>query len=175
MESDKEQREKYQEMIKTISKDRLVYVDESGIDPSISKERGWSKVGEVIHGKKSGKSFQRVNVIAGLNEGKSIAPFYFYGSCNTAVFNAWVEKCLLRDLKHGQVVIMDNASFHKSEKTKTLIESAGCELLFLPAYSPDLNPIEKFWATMKRWIKNHWKNMHKITEALEYFFTAIST
>ena len=50
----------------------------------------------------------------------------------------------------GQVVIMDNATFHKSEKTKRLIEEAGCQLVYLPVYSPDLNPIEKYWANMKR-------------------------
>jgi len=49
---------------------------------------------------------------------------------------------------------MDNAAFHKSKKTKELIESAGCKLIFLPPYSPELNPIEKFWANMKRWIRN---------------------
>jgi transposase len=75
---------------------------------------------------------------------KSIAPMVFNGSCNTELFNAWVEQFLIKELKRGQVVIMDNAAFHKSLKTKELIESVGCKLIFLPPYSPDLNPIEKF-------------------------------
>ena len=78
----------------------------------------------------------------------------FNGSCNTQLFEAWVEKFLIKELKPGQFVVMDNASFHKSAKTKELIESVGCRVIFLPPYSPDLNPIEKFWANMKRWIKN---------------------
>ena len=79
----------------------------------------------------------------------------FYGSCNTELFNSWVENILIKELKPGQIVIMDNASFHKSLKTKELIESVGCKIMFLPTYSPDFNPIEKFWANMKRWIRNN--------------------
>jgi transposase len=55
----------------------------------------------------------------------------------------WVKDFLLPELKPGQVLIMDNAAFHKSQETKKLIETAGCRVLFLPPYSPDLNPIEK--------------------------------
>ena len=64
-------------------------------------------------------------------------------------FNSWVENFLVKELKTGQFVVMDKASFHKSQKTNELIEAAGCKVIFLPSYSPDLNPIEKFWANMK--------------------------
>ena len=57
--------------------------------------------------------------------------------------------------KPNQVVIMDNASFHTSQKTRECIESVGCKLIFLPPYSPDLNPIEIFWANMKGWIREN--------------------
>lgn len=73
----------------------------------------------------------------------------FNGSCSTLLFETWVEKFLIKELKPNQVVIMDNAAFHKSKRTKDLIESVGCTVLFLPPYSPDFNPIEKFWANMK--------------------------
>jgi len=63
---------------------------------------------------------------------------------------------LLPSLRPGQTVIMDNASFHKSQKTRELIELVGCKLLYLPPYSPDLNPIEHFWANLKRELKD-WK------------------
>ena len=91
--------------------------------------------------------------IAGYVNKQSIAPLVFNGSCNTKLFEAWVEQFLIKELKPGQFVVMDNASFHKSQKTKELIESVGCKVIFLPPYSPDLNPIEKFWANMKRWIE----------------------
>ena len=69
------------------------------------------------------------------------------------LFQYWVENFLLKELRSGQVVVLDNATFHKSNKVKDLIESVGCSIIFLPPYSPDLNPIEKFWAHMKRWIR----------------------
>lgn len=58
------------------------------------------------------------------------------------------------ELKAGQTVIMDNASFHKSDETKELIEAAGCKLLYLPPYSPDFNPIENYWAITKNRLKS---------------------
>lgn len=100
----------------------------------------------------------------------------FNGSCNTDLFNNWVEHFLIKVLKPGQVVIMDNASFHKSQKTKELIESVGCKLIFLPPYSPDLNPIEKFWANMKRWIKQQIAHFNTLYDSLVSFFNyAISS
>ena len=100
----------------------------------------------------------------------------FNGSCNTQLFESWVEQFLIKELTPNQVVIMDNASFHKSQRTRELIESVGCKLIFLPPYSPDLNPIEKFWANMKRWIKDQISSFDKIYEAILAFFNfSIST
>lgn len=94
----------------------------------------------------------------------------FNGSCNTEVFNNWVEKFLIKELIPGQFVVMDNASFHKSQKTIALIESVGCKIIFLPPYSPDFNPIEKFWANMKRWIRNRISDFDQLYDALASFF-----
>jgi len=100
----------------------------------------------------------------------------FNGSCNRELFNGWVEHFLIKELKPGQFVVMDNASFHKSQKTKDLIESVGCKLIFLPPYSPDLNPIEKFWANMKRWIKQQIENFGHLFDSIVFFFKyAMST
>lgn len=137
---------------------------------TICKDRGWGKKSEKLIGKKSGKYYERTNIVAGYVGKKAIAPMVFNGSCNTILFETWVEEFLIKALKAGQVVIMDNASFHKSKKTKELIESVGCRIIFLPPYSPDYNPIEKFWANMKRWIKNKIAGFDKLYEALESFF-----
>ena len=136
----------------------------------ICKDRGWCKRNERLPGKKSGKYYERTNIIAGYINHKSIAPMVFNGSCNTQLIEAWVEQFLIKELKPGQVVIMDNASFHKSQRTRELIESVGCKLVFLPPYSPDLNPIEKFWANMKRWIKGKISSFDKLYDALDSFF-----
>lgn len=121
-------------------------------------------------GEKTGKYYLRTNIIAGYINNKAISPFVFYGSCNTELFEAWVDQFLVKDLQAGQVVIMDNASFHKSTKIRQSIEKIGCKLIFLPPYSPDLNPIEKFWANMKRWIKNNISEFDKLYDALASFF-----
>jgi transposase len=70
-----------------------------------------------------------------------------------AIFNFWLGHSLLSEIIENSLVAMDNANFHKSEKTKELVEKFSCRLLFLSPYSPDLNPIEKFWASMKAKIK----------------------
>lgn len=79
-----------------------------------------------------------------------LAPYAFEGSTDAKRFNGWIEQCLLPVLRKGQVVIMDNAPFHKAKRTKELIESVGCTLKYQPEYSPDLNPIEQQWAIIKR-------------------------
>lgn len=170
MESSEARRDEYFKEIKGIEPQRLVYIDESGIDMSITKDRGWGKKGKPLRAKKSGKYYQRTNIIAGLNLNKPIAPMVFNGSCNTKLFESWVEQFLIKELSPGQVVIMDNAAFHKSQKTKELIESVGCKVIFLPPYSPDLNPIEKFWANMKRWIKDKIVEIGELYQALVHFF-----
>lgn len=172
MEADEEKRKQYKEIIKDIPSEKLVYIDESGIEMTICKDRGWSAKGSPILAKKSGKYYERTNIIAGLINKKSIAPMVFNGSCTTNLFNIWIDKILIKELKPGQYVVMDNAAFHKSQKTKELIESVGCKVIFLPPYSPDLNPIEKFWANMKRWIKGKITQFHELYDALTSFFNA---
>ncbi|WP_021827381.1 transposase [Holospora obtusa] len=65
---------------------------------------------------------------------------------------------------------MDNAAFHRLQRAKELIESVGCQLIFLPLYSPGLNPIEKFWANMKRWVKNKINQFDRLYKAISAFF-----
>ena len=149
-----------------------MYIDESGIDLTICKDRGWGKKSEKLIGKKSGKYYERTNIIAGYINKRSIAPMVFNGSCNTILFESWVEKFLIKELKCSQVVIMDNASFHKSQRTRELIESVGCTLIFLPPYSPDLNLIEKFWANMKWWIRQQIPSFNKLYDVICAFFAA---
>jgi transposase len=76
------------------------------------------------------------------------------GATDTEVFRAYVRRVLCPTLRKGDVVIMDNLSPHKSEPTLSLIEQAGAEVLFLPAYSPDLNPFEKLWSKIKAYLRS---------------------
>lgn len=165
-------RKEYQEVTKDIPPDKLVYIDESVIEVGICKDRGWSKIGKPIKAKKNGKYCKRTNIIAGYVNKKIIAPLVFYSSCNTRLFEAWIEQ--IKELKPGQYVVMDNASFHKSQRIKELIESVGCKLIFLPPYSPDLNPIEKFWANMKRWIRGKIQDFDELYDSLVQFFKILT-
>ena len=81
MEASEERRKSYQEEIRDIPLESLVYIDESGIEMTICKDKGWGKKGESLIGKKSGKHYERTNIIAGLVNNKSIAPMVFNGSC----------------------------------------------------------------------------------------------
>ncbi|WP_256439908.1 MULTISPECIES: transposase [Candidatus Rhabdochlamydia] len=96
-----------------------------------------------------------------------IAPFCYTGTCNTDLFNTWLEKMLLLELKADQVIIMDNASFHNSQLSLEMIKKAGCEVLFLPPYSPDLNPIEIFWANFKRKVQSTLNTFSTLSEAID--------
>ena len=118
----------------------------------------YSRIGERYYEPKPGHYNKRISMIGGLCEKKFCAPFIFEGHCNTDVFEAYVEKVLIPDLKHGSTVIIDNASFHKSAKVQKLIEDAGCDLIFLPPYSPDFNPIEHWWHKIKTEIRKLIRN-----------------
>lgn len=105
-------------------------------------------------------------MIAGLNNRQIVAPMVFEGNCNKEVFEAYVKDILIKELKPGQIVVMDNINFHKTSKVKELIESVGCEILFLPTYSPDLNKIEHYWFKIKNSIR-------KVAHQFENFFYAV--
>ncbi|MCR4624016.1 MAG: transposase [Alphaproteobacteria bacterium] len=96
----------------------------------------------------------------------SLAPLGYHTTCDAKLFNFWLKKMLVPCLKPGQTVIMDNASIHKTNTTRSIIEQAGCKLLFLPPYSPDLNPIEHLWANIKRKLANILPDFSSIQDAL---------
>ncbi len=126
--------------------------------------------GHKLYGEVRGKRGVRESFIAALWNKKIIAPMGFQGTCNAALFNTWLEKILIPELRPGQILILDNAAFHKSETTKKLVENAGCQLMFLPPYSPDFNPIETCWANIKRKIRNTIHNFNSITQAIDHVF-----
>lgn len=89
------------------------------------------------------------------------------------LFNLWLKDFLIPELTPGQVVIMDNATFHKSKESLKLIEKAGCKVLFLPPYSPDLNPIEIFWANFKKMVRTHLETFKVLAQAIDFSFLEV--
>ena len=128
-----------------------MFIDESGVEDNACPEYDWSLKGTRAYGLKEFQAKRRISMLAALNHENLKAPMIFEGTCNRSVFKEWV---LVPTLKPGQIVIMDNISFHKSQEIRQLIESAGAEILFLPTYSPDLNKIEFYWAKLKKYIRN---------------------
>lgn len=169
-ERNEQNRQAFLDEIKDIPLDKLVYLDESGVNENLQRESGWALRGDKIHGEVSGKTRKRLSMIAALNAKKIKAPFYFEGYTDTEVFNGWVANCLVPELKEGQTVILDNASFHKSPRTKILIEEAGCQLKYLPTYSPDFNSIEPQWAILKARIRKHRQQNESIESVIDTVF-----
>ena len=160
--------------INQIDPANLVWLDESGIDEFLQRDYARSSRGNQVISEVYGRKYGRVSVVAAWlsSAKKMLAPFVFEGYTDSTLFNGWLEKCLLPELKTGQTVIMDNAAFHKSQKTQELIESVGCTLLFQPAYSPDLNPIENQWAVLKRKFRKHKHKFDNFYDAVNYAFIA---
>ena len=146
-------REQFLDKLKNISPSTIVYVDESGMNDNDFYPYAYSCKGKRFYEAHPGHYKKRLSMIGGLCKDQFQAPFIFEGHCNTQVFEAYVANILVPSLQPGTTVIIDNASFHRSSKIQTLIESANCRLLFLPPYSPDLNPIEKWWHKIKNSIR----------------------
>ncbi len=146
----------------------FIYVDESGFSPSTQREYGWALRGVKVYGLRSGNHRPRTSLIAGLMNKQLVAPLLFEGTCNTNIFNTWLQHELAPMLNENVVVVIDNAAFHKSSATREIIAATGAKLLFLPPYSPDLMPIEKTFGTLK---KHRSYNHHlTIAEIINMFF-----
>ena len=148
-------------------------MDETGFDAPLIREYAYANKGQHIQGERTGKRFARTSLIAGLKHNKAIAPMEFKGYCNTSVVLTWVTEALIPALKPGDTVIWDNATFHKSPKIREALEAAGMSLIFLPPYSPDLNPIEQFWAWLKAWIRQLNQPLMHISQALQKVFGTV--
>ena len=127
----------------------VYYLDECGVDHRLYRTHGRAPRSERLYQAVPGRRRGRTSVIAVCHGGRLVAPLTFAGTCNTEVVDAYFEHVLLPVLPAGSVVVLDNARFHQSPTTAQLVAAAGCELMFLPPYSPDLNPIEHLWAALK--------------------------
>lgn len=145
---------------------QIAYVDETGIDTYLYREYCYAQKGQEIIGYISGRKYRRVGIVAAKIGKTTIAPMYYDGTMESKLFEKWFENCLLPELPIGSTIVMDNASFHRKSKLILLAESYGYNLIFLPPYSPELNPIEKFWS----WLKT---KLRKILPAYTDFDSAL--
>ena len=128
---------------------RFFFVDETCVNTKMTRLYGRAKGGERLvmsapHGHWKSSTF-----LAGLGLDGIVAPTVFDGPCNEACFVAWIEQQLAPALRPGDVVLMDNLASHKRPAVEKAIRAAGANLMFTPPYSPDFNPIEKFFSILK--------------------------
>lgn len=128
----------------------VVYFDESGFSANVHRPHGWAPRGNKIFGVIAGNNHKRTNLIMAQRGKDWIAPMLFKKSCTHLTVITWIKEMLLPTLRPQSLVVMDNAPFHNKPKITEILTGHGHKMLPLPTYSPDYNPIEKAFATLKR-------------------------
>jgi transposase len=146
----REQWAKYQNLI---DPRRLVFIDETWTKTNMAPLRGWAPRGHRLRAKVPHRRWKTMTFLAALRHDRIDAPWLIDGPINGERFRLYIEKVLLPTLAPGDLVIMDNLGSHKGNAIRRAIRSAGAKLLFLPKYSPDLNPIEQVFAKLKHLLR----------------------
>jgi transposase len=128
---------------------RLVFIDETCTTTNMVRLRGRAVRGERLIGYAPYGDRKMITFVGGLRQRAMVAPFVLEGAMNGPMFLAWVKQCLVPTLKRGESVVMDNLPVHKVAGVAEAIEAAGATLIYLPSYSPDLNPIELAFSKLK--------------------------
>ena len=130
-----------------------VFIDETWTKTNMAPLRGWAPRGVRLTAKVPHGHWKTTTFLAALRHHRIDAPWLLDGPIDGASFQTYVEQVLLPTLKAGDIVVMDNLGSHKGKAVRRLIRSAGAKLLFLPKYSPDLNPIEQVFAKLKHLLR----------------------
>jgi putative transposase len=132
---------------------RLVFIDETWVKTNMAPLRGWAPRGQRLRAKVPHGHWKTMTFLAALRQDRVDAPCVFDGPINGERFRLYVDKMLVPVLKPGDIVVMDNLGSHKGKAVRQAIRQTGAKLLFLPKYSPDLNPIEQLFAKIKHWLR----------------------
>ena len=163
-ERDEGARSEYRERVKPRDVSDFVVVDECGSNTNLAPRYARSPQGKRAYGLAPRNTEANTTLIASMTVTGMGPAMLLTGATDTAAFEMYVERMLAPSLVAGKVVVMDNLSAHKSERVKELIEARGCELWYLPSYSPDLSPIEEAFSKLKALLR---KARARTREALE--------
>lgn len=158
-----------------VDPERLVFVDECGLHTSLARVYGYAPRGERLRlsvPRSRGRNTTLISSMTIEGMGPSLA---VEGATTAGVFEAYVRKVLAPGLRTGQIVVMDNLGAHRPKKVRELIEGRGCELLYLPAYSPDYNPIEEAFSKLKHLLrKAAARSKEALVEAIGVALSAVT-
>jgi transposase len=142
---------------------RLVFIDETWVKTNMAPLRGWAPKGRRLAASVPYGHWMTMTFIAALRCDRIEAPCVLDGPINGTLFTAYVEQLLAPTLARGDIVILDNLGSHKGKAARAAIHNAGAHLLFLPPYSPDLNPIEQLFAKLKHLMRKAEERTHPAT------------
>ena len=161
------------EQVKT---ERLVFVDEMGTNTSLSPIYAWAPKGQRAYWSVPRNRGANTTVLSSMSVEGMGPSLTVEGPTTSVVFEAYVEQVLAPTLRRAQVVVMDNLSAHKGERVRELIEGRGCQLVYLPSYSPDLNPIEEAFSKIKRLVrKAEARTREALVEAIGSALSAVTS
>jgi transposase len=132
---------------------RLVFIDESFCKTGMRREFGWSHCGQRVHGKRMGASWKTVSLIGAIRLGERPRLMTHRGAVNGKTFLRFLRERLVPALRFGDIVVMDNLNIHKMRAVRETILKAHAVPVYLPTYSPELNPIELWWGDIKRTLR----------------------
>jgi len=158
-----------------VDAERLLFVDEMGVNISLSPLYAWSRRGERAFGSAPRNWGKNVTLLASITH-RGVGPcLAVEGPTTREVFEAYLERVLAPTLEPGRVVVMDNLSAHKGGRVREIVERAGCELIYLPPYSPDLNPIERAFSKVKGLLRRaEARTREALIEAMGWALEAVS-
>lgn len=142
-------REIWTECVPGIDAEKLVFLDESGVNTAMFRRYGRCPQGERLVDAAPAAHWQSNTLLAGIRLDGVVAPMVLDGPVTGVSFAGYVDRSLVPELRPADIVVMDNLPAHKNAAVAAAIEAAGCTLVYLPPYSPDLNPIEPMWSKVK--------------------------
>lgn len=146
---------------------KLVFVDESSAKTNMSRRYGRGPVGERVPDAVPSGHWSTTTMLSAIRIDGPTAPWVLEGPVDADAFVTWVERVLVPTLGPGDVVVMDNLASHKDPRVAAAVEAAGATVVYLPPYSPDLNPIEPMWSKVKAWLR------HAAVRTFESLVTAV--